>query len=284
MTEDEIAHAAQARLLERRKREGIVSGGLQPTLGSFDSMLAKYAAEKRDDPEGFARREAEAEEKDRLEQEELARDAAHLRRYRSLRGAGLDDATCETLAGATNAPPVVNGHKGSSHASRVVSGFVRQRRIRMLYLWGPTGHGKSWAALWAVALPGSALVSGTDIQPGDDWSEKRANAERADLLVFDELGGEYSSEWFTSEAARLLEARQTKGLRSIVTGNLPPAFAHLSNDERAELLKKDRNAALTMPSVATRYGDRLIDRMLDTKAGFVTRVQGDRSIRSMVSR
>lgn len=231
-------------------------------------LMEKQAAERAADPEGFAAREREAEEARRAAWE-------HEHRLSALRRAGLDPETCDVLAAALDAAPVVPGHTGSALASAAVAKFVRQRGKRTLLLWGPTGHGKTWAAMWAVATPGTHLLNGADITPSSSWDQARADALRASLLVFDELGREPPGEWFSNEAARLLEARQTRGQPTIITSNLPVRAAGLTSAEAAVWRGR---------TMADRYGDRLVDRLLDAKFGEVLRIQGARSIREMAER
>lgn len=234
----------------------------------FPENFYRHLAEREKDPEGFDRREREEQEARRQKEEA---DARLERRRRILHAViGSPDAV-EALATSLDAPPVVEGHAGSIAAAREVVRFLREPRILTLLLWGPTGHGKSWAAAWAVADRG-VFVADADIRPGDVWDDKREKAMQASLVVFDELGRRPAdkSDWNTLEAAALIEHRQTRGLRTIITTNVPP--------RRTDLQPREAWAGQT---IAERYGDRLIDRLADARHGLIVRIQGKTSIRAM---
>lgn len=228
------------------------------------------------DPEAFAAMEARAAAEDRRVTEAAAQARAFESRGAALRSAGVDPETAETLSAALGGPPVVAGHAGSAAAARAVLEFVRDRQRRTLLLWGPTGHGKTWASTWALTTPTGLLVNAReDVHPNAAWDAKRSLAMKADLLLFDELGREEAGPWFAAESASIIEARQTRGLRTIITSNLPPRI----ND----LLVAEHRVWQGL-TIDRRYGDRLADRLYDVRHGLVVRIQGPRSIREMEQR
>lgn len=106
----------------------------------------------------------------------------------------------------------------------------------LLVLAGPPGTGKTIAAAYALARVGGHWLSARNLaNPKFDISA----AERADLLVLDDLGGEYSgaSSFGPDRAAALLEMRHEEERRTIITTNLKE------------------------PDLAARYGARLASRL-----------------------
>ncbi len=271
---DPVLVAAQERIQARRVRENISE---EPHLSVVPSwlttMITEREAERARDPAAYAARE----EAYRLEEVARQRAAQLVERRTALATVGSIDAeTAEILALAVDAPPVVKGHPGSIAAAAAVSRFVTEKRHRTLLLWGPTGHGKTWAAAWALATTRyAAFVSGADVRPGDEWDRKREKALRSSLLLFDELGREHASDWFTSEASVLIETRQTRGLPTIITSNTPPRLGDVG------IASQPKWAGKTLHD---RYGDRLLDRLYDAKHGVVIRIQGPKSIREMGER
>ncbi len=188
-------------------------------------------------------------------------------------------AAMEPLVTALDGPPVVPGHAGSAKAAEAVVRFV-SGRARTLLMVGTPGHGKTWAATWALASrDGSLLVTARDIRVGDafGWSERLAKALVAPLLVFDELGQEGKeggSSWALDEAAGLIETRQTKGRPTIITTNLPVSLSMVRPENHAEW--KGR-------TIDERYGDRLKSRLTDAETGVIVRIEGHKKIRDMTA-
>lgn len=91
-----------------------------------------------------------------------------------------------------------------------------------LTLAGPPGTGKSVAAAYVVARCGGLWLSARHLSnPKYDLGP----AERAELLVLDDLGTEYSgaSEFGVERAAALLELRHEEARRTVITTNLKEA-------------------------------------------------------------
>ncbi len=132
---------------------------------------------------------------------------------------------------------------------------------------GPTGHGKTWAATWALASrDGAVFVTARAIRvtkPTDTWSALLTRALEAPLVVFDELGHEGGKEggssWASDEAAGLLEERQTLGRPTIITSNVP--------FELADVQGEDRRRFWEGKTIVERYGDRLARRLRDVETG-----------------
>lgn len=101
---------------------------------------------------------------------------------------------------------------------------------RGTYLWGGPGRGKTHAAACAVRM---AVESGTrarlvtaarllsDVRDGYDGGDRRAleRAERVRLLALDDLGAERPTDWAIETLTRLIDARTSAGLPTIVTSN-----------------------------------------------------------------
>ena len=99
------------------------------------------------------------------------------------------------------------------------------------YLWGQPGRGKTYAAACAVRLALAAgwsakLVSAADLlaevrdgfgDGGDRLALGRARTKR--LLALDDLGAERQTEWAMETLERLVDARTSDGLPTIVTSN-----------------------------------------------------------------
>jgi DNA replication protein DnaC len=100
-----------------------------------------------------------------------------------------------------------------------------------LVLNGPVGCGKTWQAYgaWttvaqrtgcrAVAVPVPAFLD--SLRPGRTPLVPLEDAERADLLLLDDLAGERDSEWTAELVYRLIDARWNAVLPTIVTVNAP---------------------------------------------------------------
>ena len=100
-----------------------------------------------------------------------------------------------------------------------------------LVLNGPTGCGKTWqawAAWSAVAQQtgctayGLSMPSYLDsLRPGRTPWVPLETAERAELLLLDDLAAERASEWTIELVYRLIDARWNACLPTIVTVNAP---------------------------------------------------------------
>jgi hypothetical protein len=106
---------------------------------------------------------------------------------------------------------------------------------RTLFLVGPTGRGKTHAAIgvgYEAALRGvhTTIVSQLDylakLRPGgsDDPARERYRAETTTLLIFDDLGAETEdgTEFVRREVCALFDARVNAGLRTVITTNANP--------------------------------------------------------------
>lgn len=175
---------------------------------------------------------ADADERDE------ARHAIDRRRARcAAAGVPLDPDAARAAIDAQGYCPAISGHVGSEAAARAVETLVADELTRTLLLLGPTGRGKSYAATWAVAEAGASWLSAADVRVAE-WDDLRPRALSSKLLVVDDLGREPNG-WAQRELADLLELRHNRGLRTIVTSNLP------------------------VGRIATVYGDRLASRWGD---------------------
>lgn len=123
---------------------------------------------------------------------------------------------------------------------------------------------KSWGAAWVCAsVDGSLWVDCTQIkQVNDAWELFGRKAESAPLVVLNDVGLEHDGNSFgRGEVSRLVNIRDDKALRTVITANIPMESADPSR-----------------PSLERMYGARLRDR-LTRKSGIVCRVMGP-SIRS----
>jgi hypothetical protein len=179
-----------------------------------------------------------------------ARRAAADRRRARLTGAGVpvDPEAAEAAVVSPGACPMVAGHEGSEAAARAVEALLADDHARTLLLVGPTGRGKSFAATWAIAEGGGAWLAAADCRVAE-WNDLRPRAAGARLLVLDDLGRE-STDWSARELADLLELRHNRGLRTIVTSNLPTR------------------------KLAERYGERLASRWGDGRFTATVEVMG----------
>lgn len=140
---------------------------------------------------------------------------------------------------ASPACPVAVAHRGSEDAARAAEAFVATPSLRLLVLGGPTGRGKTVTATWiAATLDACRWLSAKDVRVGDAWSQMHPKAMRSAVLIVDDLGHE-ASEWAHKELSALLESRFDKGLRSVVTTNLPPAaFGKVYGDRLASRMER----------------------------------------------
>jgi hypothetical protein len=178
-------------------------------------------------------------------------------RRRRLERAGVPDRdACELMAAAVE-PPVVAGHAGSAAALAGVAEFLARPELRTLTLRGPTGSGKTWAAVWAIACEGGYWLAADECTAdAERWHDIADRARDAGLLVVNDIGSERGVDWQVGRLAPLVCRRHDEGRRTIITTNLVPRVADLP--ERA----RDKGAHLT---VEHRYGDRLADRMTDAR-------------------
>lgn len=118
--------------------------------------------------------------------------------------------------------PVIVGHPGSEAAAKAAQRFVTDPTLRLLVIGGSTGRGKTVAAAWVAAvLDATWWLSARIVRVGDDWSHAHGRALRAAHLVIDDLGVE-KNQWASDELGSVIEERTDRGLRTLVTTNLPP--------------------------------------------------------------
>jgi DNA replication protein DnaC len=116
-------------------------------------------------------------------------------------------------------------------AAWVASAVRDVRSADGLVLNGPVGCGKTWQAFaaWstvaqrtgcrAVAVPVPAFLD--SLRPGRTPLVPLEDAERAELLLLDDLAGERDSEWTLELMYRLIDARWNACLPTIITVNAP---------------------------------------------------------------
>lgn len=100
--------------------------------------------------------------------------------------------------------------------------FLRYSGARVLLLCGSPGTGKTWAAAWVVAARGGLWLDTSSIQPDDEWSAQRRAAERARLVVLNDLGAGAPSPWRDSEVEALVVSLHDACTPLVVTTNLGP--------------------------------------------------------------
>ena len=190
--------------------------------------------------------EAQAEAEADQQRQRLERRAARAKAA----GLVLDPDAAEAAVRSPGACPCVESHAGSRQAAQAVERFAEfaDRPLRTLLLLGPTGRGKSFAATWLLVELGGVWLAATDCRVAG-WDDWRAKAVAARVLVVDDLGRE-STEWAAREMADLLELRHNRGLRSVVTSNLP------------------------LPKLFERYGERLASRWSDASMTATVEVLG----------
>ncbi len=153
--------------------------------------------------------------------------------------------------------PRLEGHEAMAGLSAVCEEFVRSREIQTLVLAGNTGRGKTVAATWiAAGLDSCWWISAKDVRVADGWDSARSRAAKAAVLVVDDLGRE-ATDWASRELGDLVELRHDRGLRTVVTTNLPRRL----EDYRTPELR----AAHKSQSIAERYGERLLSRLMDAE-------------------
>ena len=142
---------------------------------------------------------------------------------------------------------------------------------RGAYLWGEPGVGKTYAAacavrLWALRDVGRRSTASAhlvqvarmladlrgDIDHGESW--RMPWLESVPLLVLDDLGAERPTDWGVEQVSSLVDVRTYRGLRTVVTSNLPlgdlrrapgglqgaRVASRLSAFERVEVAGEDR--------------------------------------------
>lgn len=97
------------------------------------------------------------------------------------------------------------------------------------YLHGAPGRGKTYAAACAVRLAlgsgmSAKLVAAADLLDAvrrgfDTGGDPLSHAERYGLLALDDLGAESPTEWARETIVRLVDARTSRGLPTVVTSN-----------------------------------------------------------------
>lgn len=167
-----------------------------------------------------------------------------------LRALAVDPDAVAIVIESPDACPRIAGHIGSESAAEAAERFVSDKRLRLCVLGGSTGRGKTVSATWAaMKLPATWWISAKDVRVGPEWDAMRSRAIKAANLVVDDLGQE-RNEWASGEIGSLIESRFDKGLRTLVTTNLPPT----SNEQRVK-------------TFATVYGDRLYSRLCKQGVG-----------------
>lgn len=122
--------------------------------------------------------------------------------------------------------------------------WMRSDRLNLI-LAGSVGTGKTWAAYalgWRLVEDGHGVEAWTvadlldELRPDGDKAEA-AYAERAEVLILDDLGASRPTEWAVETMTALMDQRLRERRRTIVTTNLPEAV------------------------IASAWGDRLMDRL-----------------------
>lgn len=173
------------------------------------------------------------------------------RRGRLVRAGIEDEAMIDALADAAR-PPIVAGHVGSRAGLEGAEAFLRDPTRRCLTLAGPTGTGKTWAAAWIVAATdGAVWLSCHEQRSLEQWSATLAHAQRAALVVVNDLGAE--ADWLHTRLSGLICSRQEAGRRTVITTNLVVDVGAFPESARERVWAS---------SVEARYGDRLVDRLV----------------------
>lgn len=145
----------------------------------------------------------------------------------------------------------LEGKRGASGALTTARGWL-ERPDHDLYLFGPTGVGKSGiAAALAREVLERELVAGAVVfvdartlirrlkaAMGDDARQADAlgrveTYERAGLLVLDDLGAEYGTAYTRTTLEGLYAARLDAGRPTIITSNLPIAMTRQEREKPA---------------------------------------------------
>jgi DNA replication protein DnaC len=133
----------------------------------------------------------------------------------------------------------------SDQSPERLAAWANDRDALNLILAGSVGTGKTWAAYaigWAMVGRGVFVEAWTvgdlldALRPDGDRNEA-SYAERADVLILDDLGATRPTEWAVETLTALMDTRLREKRRTIVTTNLAEAI------------------------IASAWGDRLMDRL-----------------------
>lgn len=149
-----------------------------------------------------------------------------------------------------------------TEALGVVKRWLTEKGKVWLALCGSPGTGKSVAATWAVreAIRGgsSAAFRRTaeiaKLSGFEAGAAELAHLKRVDLLALDDFGAELLTDYARAQLFELLDARHEAYGRTILTSNLQ----WLSSTTKAE-----GQPPVTIPGMADRLGERLVDRIAD---------------------
>ena len=134
----------------------------------------------------------------------------------------------------SDAKRIARGEANDTKAVRAVTRFMDQERVKILFLCGSVGTGKTFAAAHAVADNGGGVFVRSRHLPVvmNPIGDAVHRVERASLVLLDDLGLEDSSDpkwanaWF-----EFVDTRQCHG-KTIITTNLDQAKMRARYDER----------------------------------------------------
>ena len=129
---------------------------------------------------------------------------------------------------------IAAGKASDTKAIRAITRFMDQEKFRILFLCGPVGTGKTFAAAHSIADNGGGIFVRSRHLPVvmNPIGDMRERIERASLVLLDDLGLEdpndpkWGNAWF-----EFVDSRQCNG-KTIITTNLDQAKMRARYDER----------------------------------------------------